>query len=58
MIAIGMAALPSRFSHLPKIIPTLLEQCDIMYIHINGANDCPAFLKKKAKSNCPFPTKT
>ncbi|MFP7288844.1 hypothetical protein SFC15_21805 [Shouchella clausii] len=57
MIAIGMAALPSRFSHLPKIIPILLKQCDLMYIHINGANDCPAFLKKESKIKLSFSNK-
>lgn len=49
MINIGMATVPSRFKHLSEIVPPLLKQCDNMFIHVNGSQHCPAFLKKEPK---------
>ncbi|WP_054707056.1 glycosyltransferase [Bacillus sp. JCM 19041] len=54
MITIGMAALPSRFENLKEIIPPLLKQCDRMFIHVNGAKECPAFLKNESKIKFSF----
>ncbi|SDI86443.1 glycosyltransferase [Natribacillus halophilus] len=54
MISIGMATMPSRFKNLAITIPTLLNQCDRMYVHVNGATDAPSFLKKESKIKLTF----
>ncbi|QDI92864.1 glycosyltransferase [Salicibibacter halophilus] len=54
MINIGMATVPSRFHQLQMIVPSLLKQCDKMFIHVNGASDCPTFLKKEKKIRLTF----
>jgi hypothetical protein len=40
-VHIGMAAQPQRFNNLPTSVPILLDQCDRMFVHINGSTEYP-----------------
>ena len=43
-VIIGMAAVPRRLNRLPHVVASVIDQCDLLHIHINGPADVPAFL--------------
>lgn len=49
LINIGIAVMPNRIENLKIILPILLEQCDNLYIHVNGDAVCPDFIKNNKK---------